>query len=123
MIGRAESVLAELQVEFIQWRDVSFDVSCTTGRGRTRNNGRRVDVGGLHGLFPFSGGPNTADGQLVLIQPAHHIEIDHRNGLVEWEDRVVDVEVRAEQALFLTAEGNEDERTFVSEPGRCRSRF
>src|SRR5205085_2400614 len=53
-----------------------------------------------------------ADRQLVLIQPPDHIEIDHRDRLLERPRRIVDIEFRSEQSLFLTGKCHKDQRAF-----------
>ena len=54
------------------------------------------------------GGSRPVDQQPVVPEPSDHVEVDHGVGPGEREHRVLHVVVRAEQAGFLTAEGDED---------------
>ena len=67
----------------------------------------------LDHIFPLARRAHASDRKLVVVQPSDHVEIDHRHGLLQRERRVIDVEIRAEEALFLAGEGDEDKRAFV----------
>src|SRR5258706_14877087 len=64
-------------------------------------------------FFPFTCRPHPADRQLVVFQPPNHIEIYHRDGLVERKHGILNIKARTEKALFLAAECYEDDRAFI----------
>ena len=104
MVRRAKAV-------FVQLKRERCLCGLSAGSGSFAAASRRLRR--RYHVFPFTRRSHPADRQLVILQPPDHIEIDHRDGLVEREDGIVDVKVRAEQALFLAAEGDEDERAFI----------
>ena len=69
---------------------------------------------------------SAVNGQLVLlVEPADHVEVDHDDGVLEREERVIDVMLRAEQAFFLAGEGRENDsaRQGVASPGEPSGHF
>src|SRR5438105_6594560 len=66
----------------------------------------------------LSRGRDAVYDQLVVTQPADHVEVDHGDGAVERYGTVGDEVLGAEEAHFLAAGGDEDERA----PGRCGSK-
>ena len=73
-----------------------------------RELGRRVRR--VHDARQFRRRGHAVHDQLVVVQPAHHVEVDHRADLLERHRRMVGPVRGPEQAQLLAAEGREHDR-------------
>ncbi len=92
-----------------------------------RQGNLEVRVGGLNDLLPLGRRPDSVDDQGVGLEPAHHVEIQHRDGALERHDGVPDVERRADEPQLFAGECDEEDgagrtRAARDPPGRLDHR-
>ncbi len=85
-----------------------------------------LSLGG-HEPFPLLRGPGPVNDQGVGPEPADHVEVQHRAGLLERHDRVTHVAGGTEEPELLAGERDEDERAVGpgppgKHPGRRQER-
>ncbi len=78
-----------------------------------------VPVERVHQRGELLGGPGPVDDEPLVPQPAHHVQVDHRQQPAQRIDRVLHVVRRAQQPQLLAAERDEEHGARRGLPGEA----